>query len=259
MKNIIKDEQNFLFYLKFHGINFKDYDYIEGKTTDKEINKNHLITKYRRWYTNPILWYNIFSKKDLLDGQDYIINNFSDKIDNRIISAIFVGADFEIKKEHLEIILKVYESKKDSDKPIDYEDIISYSLNKKSELFKKLIKYFGDEFKNNNKKIGDINNGYLYLNTCINGYEEILDIILRDGYDTSKEDSMGFIMAIKHANYKIAYSLLNNGANIDTKNRLAYKMFLRNENKRICHPGEEWYHNELLKLFKENNKQKVKE
>ena len=108
--------------------------------------------------------------------------------------------------------------------------------------------------KESGKRIGDIDNGYSFIRSCSEGFDKIIELILEDSYDASEHDSLGFILAIKHANYKIAYSLLNHGAKIDTKNRLAYKMFLRNENKRICPSGEEWYHNELLKLFKENNK-----
>ena len=254
----IQDDQEFLFYLEFNNIDYKDYDYIENKTSKKEI-KEGFIIENKRWYENPNLWFKVFSNKELDKGQYYLLNRDFKILNNRLLSAIFVASGYDLNQDIIDTIIEIYKSKKDSSKPILYEDILSLSMNKNSKLFESFLEYFKEDIKESGKSIGDIDNGYSFIRSCSEGFNKIIDLILEDGYDASEHDSLGFIMAIKHANYKLAYSLLNHGAKIDTKNRLAYKMFLRNENKRICPSGEEWYHNELLKLFKENNKQKVKE
>lgn len=254
----IQDDQEFLFYLEFNNIDYKDYDYIKNKTTKKEL-KDRFIIENKRWFENPNLWFKVFSNKDLIEGQYYLINRDFNIVNNRILSAIFVASEYSLNQDIIDSIIKIYNLKKDSSKPIHYEDILSLSMNKNSKLFEEFLSYFKEDMKESKKRIGDIDNGYSFIRSCSEGFNKIIELILEDNYDASEHDSLGFIMAIKHANYKIAYTLLNHGAKIDTKNRLAYKMFLRNENKRICPSGEEWYHNELLKLFKENNKQKVKE
>lgn len=256
--NKIQDDQEFLFYLEFNNIDYKDYDYIENKTSKEEL-KEGFIIENKRWYDNPNLWFKIFSNKELDKGQYYLLNRDFKLINIRLLSAIFVASGYDLNQDIIDTIIEIYNSKKDSSKPILYEDLLSLSMNKNSKLFESFLEYFKKDIKDSGKRIGDINNGYSFIRSCSEGFNKIIDLILEDGYDTSEHDSLGFIMAIKHANYKLAYSLLNHGAKIDTKNRLAYKMFLRNENKRICPSGEEWYHNELLKLFKENIKQNVKE
>ena len=254
----IQDDQEFLFYLEFNNINYKDYDYIENKTTKEEL-KDGFIIENKRWFENPNLWFKVFSDKELDKGQYYLVNRDFNIINNRMLSAIFVASEYNLNQDIIKSIIKIYNLKKDSQKPIQYEDILSLSMNKNSKLFEAFLSYFREDMIKSGKRIGDIDHGYSLIRACTEGFNGIIKLILKDGYNASDHDSLGFIMAIKHANYKIAYSLLNHGAKIDTKNRLAYKMFLRNENRRICPSGEEWYHNELLKLFKENNKQKVKE
>lgn len=254
----IKDDQEFLFYLEFNDIDYKDYDYIENKTTEKELKEGYII-KNKRWYENQNLWFKVFSNENLTEGQYYLLNRDFNLVNIRLLSAIFSANNCNIDQDTIKNIFEIYNYKKESSRPILYEDILSLSMNKDSKTFESFLEYFKTDIKDSGKRIGDIDNGYAFIRACTEGFDKIIELILEDNYDASDHDSLGFIMAIKHANYKIAYSLLKHGANIDTKNKLAYKMFLRNENKRICHSGEEWYHNELLKLFKENNKQKVKE
>nr|DAL38433.1 MAG TPA_asm: 2-5A-dependent ribonuclease [Caudoviricetes sp.] len=256
--NKIQDDQEFLFYLEFNNIDYKDYDYIENKTTKEEL-KDGFKIENKRWYENPNLWFKVFSNKELDKGHYYLLNRDFDVFNNRLLSAIFVASEYDLNQDIIDTIIEIYKFKKDFLKPILYEDILSLSMNKNPKLFESFLECFKEDMKDSGKRIGDIDNGYSFIRSCSEGFNRIAELILEDGYDASEHDSLGFIMAIKHANYKIAYSLLNHGAKIDTKNRLAYKMFLRNENKRICPSGEEWYHNELLRLFKENNKQKVKE
>ena len=45
----IKDDQEFLFYLEFNNIDYKDYDYIENKTTKEEL-KDGFIIENKRWF-----------------------------------------------------------------------------------------------------------------------------------------------------------------------------------------------------------------
>lgn len=248
----LSDEQQFISYLVSHHIYIKDYDYIEGKT-DMDDLYNKPIMRYKRWYENPQFWFKIYSNKEYGPAQRYMFVNHYMNANAQVLGAVFSASKYKYSDRIMELVVRSYTySKLKNNKPIDMEDVLYDAMYKDPRLFSKILEYMKEiKYTPRYGSYGNLYNGAAFTKACSEGWLKIVHILLDEGADPSKDDSMGFIMTVKHGQYRIALELLDKGANIRAKHSLGYKMFLRNDRNRWCLKGQEEYHNILMSRFKE--------
>lgn len=250
----ITTESQLISFLKTNKINISDFDYKENAKNDKQF-----IMRGRRFYENPWMWKLVFENKKLKPAKDFFIDSYYRFADDNVFAAIFkTDLKHEDIDELIDLLKDSYYYKNDILKEeLNLDSILVSAVIDDSSLFKAILDFAKDvNYKPKYGNFGNIGNGEGFLEDCRIGNNDIFKILLEEGLDISQRDDLGFILAVKHSNYTFALKLLDYGASIDSKNGLAYKMFLRNNSKRYCKSGEEYSHNVLMKKFKENIKKK---
>ena len=248
----LSDEQQLLSFLTAHHIYIKDYDYIDGET-DMEDLYNKPIMRYRRWFENPQLWYKIFSSKDYGPAQRYMYANHYMNANPQVLGAVFSACKCKYSDRIMNLVEKSYLYSKFKQSPIDMEDVLYSSMDENPKLFCSILDFMKKQkYSPRYESYGNLYNGSAFTKACSEGWLKLVHILLDEGAEPSRNDSMGFIITVKHGNYRVALELIDKGANIRAKHSLAYKMFLRNDKRRWCPKGQEIYHNMLMERFKEN-------
>ena len=249
----LSDEQLLFSFLISHHIFIKDYDYIDGETDIEDIYEKPIM-RFKRWYENPQFWFKIFSDKNLEPAQRYMLINHYRNANSQILGAVFSANKYKYSEKIMNLVIKSYIYSNTINTPIDMEDVLYSSMAEDPKLFTKILGYMKDiKYKPRYGSYGNLYNGSGFTKACSEGWLKIVHILLDEGADPSKNDSMSLVITVKHGNYRVALELIDKGANIRTKHSLAYKMFLRNDKKRWCPKGQEAYHNMLMERFKENH------
>ena len=234
--------------------NFEDFKkYIETNADDPY----EFELEGDQWFDNEELWEKVFSDTNLKECQKYLLDNYflymveryPRFIQNILIPLYHMGL-LKGKK-----IMKLIKEGFSNQNCIYKEGLLYSTIGTKRGLFRDLLTYYQrNHIKlENSKNYGDIENGFGLMEAVSKGNLKILNILLANGGDANTRDGILLPVAIKYGYYTIALALLEHGADIHTRSDLAYKTFLKNDDKRWCPVGEELSHNKLVSIFKENN------
>lgn len=222
-------------------------DYIPKSENDTDYPKQ----AGRMWFQNTNLWAVIFSDPKLKPAQKYLDKNYFDAVaDTRIFTEAFIPL-YEMGKMKRKYVLNYFFRAIKFGK-LDVEAILYKAIIQKRGLFRELLNYC----QKNHIKLersdcyGNIEDGAGLIEAVRCGNNRIAHILINNGADVTKRESLALSIAVKKGSYTVALELLKHGADIHAKNDLVYKTFLKNEDKRWCPAGEEQSHNTLLFAFK---------
>lgn len=245
----ISNTTQLMFALKTKGIDIKEFDYIEDKTTEEYIGSHPSIVHGRRFYENPYLWTMVLDLK-LDDIAEYLYNMKSIEGD-----LILVKAALNTQTESSLIPLKMVEryiaytnSLTDEEriaKDIYIESSIDSILEnlaatQRMNWFQKVVDLaISNHIEPRYTSFGNAGNGMALYYACTDAYlakphgDEFAYYLLKLGADPKLNDSLPFCMACKYAAYTLAIQMLDSGANMHTKNDVGLKMIQRNDHQRI--------------------------
>lgn len=248
-------ETEFFVFLKGKNINFKLYDYVDGTTTDKYMENHPTVIKFRRFYENPFFWNLVLNEKKMQRAVDFFIDHYSQYADKVVISSIIssinrTNKDMIFNKVIKEQLLKSETKEDDMD-----SYMFSAIQSEKDKIFDDLIILAQElDIKPKYKTFGNVANCEGLLEIAKTGNKKFLEKLIQFGIDPELDESMSYVMALKHYYYKIGLMLYENGANIFTRNNLGLKLIEKNDQKKIKLSKENAEaREELLKLY-ENNK-----
>ena len=234
-------------FLKSKKINIKDFDYVEGKTTDDFMADHPMIIHGRRFYENPYLWTAVMDMK-LNDVVDYLYSLEDLVADTMIIKAAIQTQDMQSKvpmkliERYLDHADKVGvrigdeedESKIDTEFDIDsiLENLASIG---RMEWFQKVVELATEH--NTKPRYGcfaNAGNGmslyYSVTDVCTMKYgDKFAYYLIDEGADVSLNDSITFCLACKYGRYQLAVEMLDHGADLHAKNDLGLKMIMKND------------------------------
>lgn len=232
---------------KTNPLKIDDFDYIEGKTKEEEL-VDSLKMRNKRYYENPLFWLTIiglqnntsgYSKKTIQELVDIVINPIDQY--NAINQEIMEMFMFQNIFNPTQTIVIYDNHVKDKNKhQFDLNRLLSVSMELDDQYYKELSRFDFED-----------TDGTLFLEACRNNKTIAIDDLIKMGVDPKLNNSLGFILLVKHGDYTNALKVLDYGADIHTMNDLAYRSFLVNDGKRFCKKGEEASHNEIMHRFKE--------
>lgn len=254
MATKIKTTTELIYRLKTNNLNLADFDYKEGKTTDKYLESHPFIARGRRFYSNPYFWSVLFDNK-LSDEIDFLYNMREFKPDYNIMAA-FVVANSKIADRYFKDLANRYfdieehKEKMMNDLMVDCSTVnrLDYYLILEAIAVEKNIKPLFGEYANAGE-------GYCLYNACKCNDGLFACYLLDAGADVTLNDSMAFAVACREGNYELALELHKHGADIHTKKDLGRSMINRNDRlKRALNEKDQKAREELLKLFEEDDK-----
>lgn len=246
----ITNTTQLLFALKTKGVDIKEFDYVEGKTTEEYIGSHPTIVHGRRFYENPYLWTMVLDTK-MDDIADYLYS-----MENIQGDLILVKAALNTQNESSPIPMKMVkryidyvksladEERKDEDINLDVsvDSILEHlAANHRIEWFKQVVRLaVNNHIDPRYVTFGNAGNGMALYYACTEAYlaepdgEEFANYLLKLGAEPVLNDSIAYCMACKHAAYSLAVKMLDNGADLHAKNDLGLKMIQRNDNQNIA-------------------------
>ena len=245
----ITNPTQLLFALKTKGVDIKEFDYVEGKTSEEYIGSHPTIVHGRRFYENPYLWTMMLDTK-MDDIAEYLYSMESIKGD-----LILVKAALNTQNESSPIPMKMVkryidyvnaladEERKDEDINLDVsiDSILEHlAANHRIEWFKQVVRLaVNHHIEPRYITFGNAGNGMALYYACTEAYlyepngDEFANYLLKLGAEPILNESIAYCMACKHAAYSLAVKMLDNGADLHAKNDLGLKMIQRNDNKDI--------------------------
>ena len=258
MATKIKTTTELIYRLKTNNLNLSDFDYKEGKTTDKYLEYHPFMARGRRFYVNPYFWSVLFDNK-LSDEIDFLYNMREFKPDYNIMAA-FVVANSKIADRYFKDLANKYfdieednKEKMMNDLMIDCSTVnrLDYYLILEEIAIKKDIKPLFDKYANAGE-------GYCLYNACKCEDGAFASYLLNSGADVTLNDSMAFAVACREGNYELALELHKRGADIHTKKDLGKAMISRNNRlNKVLADKDKVAREELLKLFEEDDNKKI--
>lgn len=246
-------ETQFLSFIKVRGINYKIYDYIEGRTSENFMKNHPTVIEFRRYYQNPFFWKILLDDKKFKLGLDYFFEEYGKYADKVIINSIIPSINKD-NKHYIYPLIK-NQLQNTEDKEIDADSyLMSTIIEEKPELFDDILNIILElDIKPLFGSFGNIANCQGLLELAKNGNKNFIIKLINFGINPSLDDSMSYIMALKHGFYEIGLLLKNAGANIFTRNNLGLKMIQRNDEKQL-HLSEENQkaRTELMELYEKN-------
>ena len=259
MATKIKTTTELIYRLKTNNLNLTDFDYKEGKTTDKYLETHPFIARGRRFYANPYFLSVLFDNK-LSDEIDFIYNMREFKPDYQIMTA-FIVANSKIADRYFKDLANKYfdieenKEKMMNDLMVDCSTVnrLDYYLTLEAIAVAKDIKPLFKEYANAGE-------GYCLYNACKCNDGLFASYLLDSGADVTLNDSMAFAVACREGNYDLALDLYDHGADIHTKKNLGLTMINRNDRlKRELNEKDKKAREKLLKLFEEGDKKNEEE
>ncbi len=235
--------------LKSKGVDIKEFDYVEGRTTEEYMSNHHTIVHGRRFYENPYLWTMVLDMK-MDDIAEYLSNVSSIEGDLTIVKAALTTLNenssipMKMAKRYIDYANSLSEDDL-KDKGIDLEyDIDSILENLASihriEWFKQVVRLaVNHHIEPRYLSFGNAGNGMALYYACTEMYlnnpsgEDFANYLLSIGAEPILNESIAFCMACKHAAYNLAVKMLDKGADLHAKGDLGLKMVARNDNKGI--------------------------
>lgn len=235
--------------LKSKGIDIKEFDYVEGRTTEEYMSNHNTIVHGRRFYENPYLWTMALDMK-MDDITEYLSRVPSIESDLTIVKAALTTSNesssipMKMAKRYIDYANSLSEEDR-KNKGIDLEyDIDSILENLASthriEWFKQVVRLaVNHHIEPRYLSFGNAGNGMALYYACTEMYltspsgEDFANYLLSIGAEPILNDSIAFCMACKHAAYNLAVKMLDKGADLHAKGDLGLKMVARNDNKGI--------------------------
>lgn len=247
-------ETQFLSFLRARSINYKLYDYIDGQTTDKYIENHPTVIRFRRFYENPFFWNMILKEKKLQNCMTFFIETYAKFADKTVIVSIIPNIN-RINKSILynKVIKEQLINSENKEEDAD-SYLLSVLREEKEDIFNDLLKIIMDlNIEPKYKTFGNIGNGEALSEMAKVGNEKLLLKLIELGVNPELDDSMSYVMAIKHGFYKVALLLKESGANIYTRNNLGLKTIERNDKKNMKLSEEnKKARKQLLELYEKN-------
>lgn len=245
----ITNPTQLLFALKTKGIDIKEFDYVEGKTTEEYIGSHPTIVHGRRFYANPYLWTMVLDTK-MDDIAEYLCSMESIKGDLILVKAALNTQNesspipMKMVKRYIDYVNSLAdEERKDEDIYLDVsiDSILEHlAANHRIEWFKQVVRLaVNHHIEPRYVTFGNAGNGMALYYACTEDYlsepngDEFANYLLKLGAEPILNESLAFCMACKHASYSLAVKMLDNGADLHAKNDLGLKMIQRNDNKDI--------------------------
>lgn len=244
-------QTQFLAFLKVKSIDYKKYDYVKGKTTEKYMKTHPTVIEFRRYYENPLFWKLILEEKKLEKAVEYFIENYSQYADKVIINSIIPS----ITKENKNLIYNkviIEQLKKSEDKELDADSYLMTVLTEeKYDLFDEILDIIKKlEIKPVFGSFGNISNCKGLLEMAKNGNELMVKKLINLGANPNIDDSMSFLTCLRYGFYKIGLMLKETGADIHIRNNFGLKIIQINDQKKIQLSEEnKKAREELLKLY----------
>lgn len=247
----IRNETEFMMLIRSKNINYKLYDYIENKTTDEYMQKHPTVLKFKRFYQNPFFWNLMLNEKKMERGLDFFIEHYSQYADKSIIISIIPS----INRKNKNLIYKIIKNQliNSTDKKEDADSYLYSTMREnKEDLFDEILKIIMDlDIKPKYNSFGNVSHCEGLMEIVKKGNQKFVEKLVLLGLDLKLDDSMSYIMALKHGFYTIAIILQKAGADIHIKNNFGLKIIEINDKKKIKLSKEnEEAKNELLKLYK---------
>lgn len=258
----IKTTTELICRLRAKNIELVNFDYKEGKTTNKYMETHPFIAMGRRYYQNPHFWTVIFDN-DLSDEADFLYNMREFSPDCHILTA-FVVANSKIANRYFpSLVTKFFIDNKSVEKELKNKIMndlmVDCAYENRLDLYKILEE---------NAIKGDINplygtysnagNGYCLYNASRHADQKFVNYLLEHDVDVTLNDSMAFAVTCKDANYKLALELVKRGADLHTKKDLGKLMIMRNNRlKKEVSEENNQAKEELLKLYEESDNNKL--
>ena len=280
------------FLLKSKTIDVKNFDYVEGKTTEEFIADHPMIIHGRRFYENPYLWTMVMDA-GIKEAVEYLYNNKELLKDTQLVKAAL-----QVKNEKSKLPLKVLRthleyitseefkslhkndestnlSEEEQEKNIEMiissivdEILTSLVAAKHIEWFKIAIE-IANEFniKPLDKTFANAGKGMaLYYSTS----EQYLSqpdrdtsfafYLLENGANPSYMNSIAYWMACKYAAYSLARAMILKGANLHAQNDIGLKLIARNDKAEVkLSEEDEIARKILLDLYKEDKEKETVE
>lgn len=243
----IKSDQEFVSYLLTKGINYRLYDYEEGKDPDKY----PLMVNYRRYYQNPHLWQILFTQKET-KAINYLVDKHNIDIDMVILITAVHQQCTQRMFEKLFYIVYNNEINKDKIMRLDrlvMATIEADSLDKTKYVFDK---QFELKIEDPNYKLYELSDGRGLTEAAKIGNINMIKYLLDKGCKANSDGDWPVINAIKHGHYYVAKILMERGADIHSKRNLGLKCILRNDKEENKLDAKDRAAREiLLQLYKE--------
>lgn len=281
------------FYLKSKNIDVKNFDYVDGKTTEEFMTDHPMIMHGRRFYENPYLW-TMIADAGLKEAVEYLYHDKKLLKDTQLIKAALQIKDDKSKlplkalKTHLEYItseeFKNLHKNTESNALSEEEEITRIENVQSSivdeilsslvmvhhiEWFKKTVE-MAKEFniKPLDKTFANAGLGMaLYYATTEqylsqpNRDTSFAYYLLENGANPSYMNSIAYWMACKYAAYSLARAMVLKGADLHAQNDIGLKLIARNDKAGVkLSEEDETARKILLGLYKEDKeKETVKE
>ena len=244
----ISNPTQLLVALKAKGVDIKEFDYVEGRTTEEYVMAHPTIVHGRRFYQNPYLWTMCLDAK-MNDIVEYLYNTKEAEGDLVLVKAA-LNTQNESSKIPMDMMKRYItytnsltdEEKKERGIDLEYDiDSVLENLaaNHKVEWFKQVVRLaVNSSIEPRYITFGNAGNGMALYYACTEGYltepngEEFANYLLKLGAEPILNESLSFCMACKHAAYTLAVKMLDDGADLHAKNDLGLKMIMRNDNKK---------------------------
>ena len=222
-----------IFMLKNNNVDIKDYDYIEGRTTEEYMKTHPYIRYSRRFYDNPSLWILMLEKK--LDECIKFILNLNEYYPDISICRACIHAKVKTTK-WIESILTDMLAKCLLEEGIKVASInLNYMLEDicevgNLEMYKHIIDFaqksgipplFGE--------YANASDGNAFVNAINSDNDKLVEYMLDNQVDAGLRDSLCYCISCKKGKYDLAVRMLDRGSDPHAKKDLALKMIERND------------------------------
>lgn len=242
----IKDEQQFLMYIKSQKINYKEFD-----DNGQEFKEESFVVSGRKYYCNPNLWKIIFDS-NLQPAINYLFTMMTAIIDEQIIIA---AIDSKLNDNNIFRLIKIYEKNRfaEKDEHIDFDMLMLSAISSNRPSILNFILTFVKENELSPKwgTWGNACNGRALTEAAKVGNINMTRVLLLNDADIHKDDDWAYIMAIKRGWYNIARLLIDYGADIHAKGNLGYKLIERNDKAGLIPIGEiKEAHDSIIDMYR---------
>lgn len=248
---IIETQTQFLAFLRVKSIDYKKYDYVKGKTTEKYMKNHPTVIEFRRYYENPFFWKLILDEKKLKKSIEYFIETYSQYADRTIINSIITSITGENKNLIYNKVIRE-QLKRSENKESDADSYLMTVLTEeKYKIFDDILNIIKElEIKPIFNSFGNVGNCKGLLEMAKNGNEVMVKKLIDLGATPILDDSMSFLTCLRYGFYKIGLILKEAGADIHTRNNFGLKIIQINDQKKLQLSEEnKKAREELLKLY----------
>lgn len=230
----LKDETQFLMYLKSSKVSLDDFTYNEDPSKNKYGIKDIIP------YMNPYLW-NVIAEKNLYSGIEFLLDVKPEWLTSSVGIGILQSFQIKLSKDNIintlmnKLFTRLWVESSEETKENSIDGILLAILTENRGRLKFLKKAI-DFIEKYNLKVKEDG---AFIRACLtelaktNDRDSINYLISKFPSSLTKGESWPYLIAIKYGNYELALFFASKGMDIHAKGDLGYKLLERNYKRNL--------------------------